>query len=197
MARPTKPTDLLGDLIADALTIEAEHAEQDAEFDGAALAHALYADRARWNEYVTLARNLKLRDAEAVVFVAAATPAPTKGRRAADPIRAAIFAAAEADGCGPHSRKHGAAVLTLPPRDPTDGLTYDVAAGADRHEAEISRPRTKAPGPAKGRVASDRTLREQAQKRRAARESGQGFFFGLGFRSPVDPDDDDLLPEGV
>lgn len=189
------PADLLGDAIA--VAIEADHAEHCDAFDAAAAAHALLADRERWDAYVALARRLGFRgDAEAVVFVAAATPAPRKGRDAADPVRAAIYAAAEADGHGPHSRKHGAAVVALPAHDPTEGIAYSVAGGMDYHATARKAPRPKAPGPAVGKQADARRLREIQQAKRVARETGQGFFFGLGFRAPRDPDDD-LLPEGV
>lgn len=163
----------------------------------AARAHALLADSNRWNSYVRLARNLGFRgDAEAVVFCAAAAPIPRKGRKAADPIRAAIHAAAESEGRGPHAAKHGAAVVTPPLDDPTNGVAYDVAGGLDRHQSTLKAPRAKAPAPAVGCRATDRTLRRHQQAKRRARETGQGFFCGLGFRAPRDPDDD-LIPEGA
>lgn len=189
-----KPTDLLGDTIHDAIAIDADHAEQCDAFDAAAAAYALLADRGRWAKYVKLAHNLGLRDAEAVVFCAAATPPPRKGRNAADPIRAAIFAAAEAEGRGPYARRHGAAVAALLADDPTEGIGYDVAGGMDYHATRHAPRRTEATN-AGSTTAPDRAMREIARKRRAAREAGQGFFPGLAFRAPRDPDDDDLLSE--
>lgn len=165
----------------------------DARLTAAARAHALLADSNRWNSYVRLARNLGFRgDAEAVVFCAAAAPTPTRGRKADDPIRAAIHAAAESEGRGPHARKHGAAVVTPPPNDPTNGSVYDVAGGLDHHRAQLKAPRATAPAPAVGCRAAARTLRRHQQAQRRAREARQGFFCGLGFRVPRDPDDDDL-----
>lgn len=159
----------------------------------AARAHALLADADRWNSYVRLARNLGFRgDAEAVVFCAAAAPTPRKGRDAADPIRAAIFSAAEAEGRGPHARKHGAAVVTPPTNDPTNGAAYDPASALDHHRSTLKAPRSKAPAPAVGCRAAGRTLRRHQQAQRRAREARQGFFCGLGFRAPRDPDDDDF-----
>lgn len=193
-----KPTDLLGDTIRDALAIETEHAEQCQAFDAAAAAHALLADRARWNKYVTLARKLHFGwESEAMVFLAAASPVPTKGRKAKDPIEAWLYAQADAEGHGPHSRHHGAAVVRLRADDPTDGIAYDVAGGMDYHAATRAVSPPKAASPESGVTTSDRAKREIARKRRAAREAGQGFFAGLAFRAPRDPDADDLIPEGV
>lgn len=192
-----QPTDMLGDTVRAGITIEADHAEQCEAFDQAAAAHALLADRARWNKYLKLARNLRFgEEAEAMVFLAAAAPVPTMGRKAKDPVSAWLYAQADAAGHGPHSRAHGAAVLALPPHDPTNGLGYDIAGGIDHHAAGGKAPHSKAPCQVISKDAAPRTLREHAQKRRDAREAGQGFFCGLAFRTPSESDDD-LIPEGA